>query len=193
MNLSFLPNLLCVLRMLLVYPLALFIGEGRYALVFPVFALAAFTDALDGFLAKQFDWTSELGKHLDPLADKLLLVTVFVCLSRNGDVPWDVTGLVLARDIVIVFGAITYRVLFGPVEGNPTIASKFNTLVQILFCLATVATAAYGWPASWLVTSLGALVIVSTGVSGLDYVLTYSRRAAAVSHERTAARGSADA
>jgi cardiolipin synthase len=189
MTLRHVPNALCILRMLLVVPIGLWILESRYPEVLAGFALAAFTDGLDGFLAKRFHWTSELGKHLDPLADKLLLVTVFVCLSRNGDVPWDVTGVVLTRDLVIVCGAIAYRMLFGPVHGNPTIASKFNTLVQILFCLVAVANAAYAWPPGWLVAALGGLVIVSTGVSGLDYVLTYARRAAVVSHERSAARG----
>lgn len=185
MNLSFLPNLLCVLRMLLVYPLALFIGEGRYALVFPVFALAAFTDALDGFLAKQFDWTSELGKHLDPLADKLLLVTMFVAMSMAGLVPWWLTSCVLLRDLTIISGAIAYRVLCGPLQGEPTKASKLNTLTQICFVLAVAATAAYGWPATWVITALGAMVLVSTCISGIDYVLTYSRRAAQSARPRT--------
>ena len=189
MNLSFLPNALCILRILLVYPVAHWILQGRYQEVLALFAIAAFTDALDGSLAKRFGWTSELGKHLDPLADKLLLTTVFVCLSLNGDVPWALTALVLLRDLVIVFGAITYRALFGPVNGEPTIASKFNTFVQIVFCLATVCAAAYQWPAQWVLTALGALVLVSTGVSGIDYTLTYSRRAAAVSSTRAAARG----
>jgi cardiolipin synthase len=189
MKLRHLPNMLCMLRMLLVIPVGYWILESRYHEVLAGFAFAAFTDGLDGYLAKRFGWTSELGRHLDPLADKILLVTVFVCLSRNGAVPWAVTTLVLLRDLVIVFGAITYRVLFGPVHGNPTIASKFNTLVQILFCLGVVAAAAYGWPPGWAVAMLGGLVIVSTGVSGLDYVLTYSRRAALVSRERAAARG----
>ncbi|HEX9207494.1 MAG TPA: CDP-alcohol phosphatidyltransferase family protein [Steroidobacteraceae bacterium] len=189
MNLSFLPNLLCILRMLLVYPVAHWILQDRYPEVMALFAVAAFTDALDGSLAKRFGWTSELGKHLDPLADKLLITTVFVCLSINGDVPWALTALVLLRDLVIVFGAITYRVLFGPVNGNPTRASKFNTLAQIVFCLGTVSAAAYHWPAQWLVTALGALVFVSTAVSGIDYTLTYSRRAAGVSRARAVARG----
>lgn len=189
MNLSFLPNLLCILRILLVYPVAHWILQGRYPEVMALFAIAAFTDALDGALAKRFGWTSELGKHLDPLADKLLLTTVFVCLSLNGDVPWALTALVLLRDLVIVFGAITYRLLFGPVNGEPTIASKFNTLVQIVYCLVTVCVAAYQWPAQWVLTALGALVLVSTGVSGIDYTLTYSRRAAAASRTRVSARG----
>jgi cardiolipin synthase len=188
MSLSFLPNLLCIVRILLVYPVAHWILQGRYPEVMALFAIAAFTDALDGSLAKRFGWESELGKHLDPLADKLLLVTVFVCLSIVGRVPWLLTALVLLRDLVIVFGAITYRVLFGPVHGNPTGPSKFNTLVQILFCLAVVSVAAYQWPPAWTVIALGALVVVSTGVSGIDYVLIYSRRAAGIARARAPSR-----
>jgi cardiolipin synthase len=188
MSLSFLPNLLCIVRILLVYPVAHLILQGRYPEVMALFAFATFTDALDGALAKRFGWESELGKHLDPLADKLLLVTVFVCLSLNDRVPWLVTALVLLRDLVIVFGAITYRVLFGPVRGNPTAPSKVNTLTQIVFCLAVVTSAAYAWPADWLVTVLGALVVVTTGVSGIDYVLIYSRRAAGVARDRALSR-----
>ncbi|MGI9245872.1 MAG: CDP-alcohol phosphatidyltransferase family protein [Steroidobacteraceae bacterium] len=184
-----LPNLLCVLRILLVYPVAMLVLDARYPAVMGLFAVAAFTDGLDGFLAKHFGWTSELGKHLDPLADKVLLVTVFVCLSVAGEVPWLLTGLVLLRDLVIIFGAIIFRALFGPLHGNPTVASKFNTLAQIVFCLATVAAAGYGWPPHWTIVALGALVVVSTGVSGIDYTLTYSRRAAVVARERALSRG----
>jgi cardiolipin synthase len=189
MNLSFLPNLLCILRILLVYPVALWILQGRYAEVLGLVALAAFTDGLDGFLAKQFAWTSELGKFLDPLADKLLLITVFVCLSVVGHAPWWLTLLVLARDLVIAFGAATYRVLFGALNGRPTAPSKLNTFCQILFCLAVLANVAYGLPPGWAVTALGGLVVVSTFVSGLDYVLIYSRRAAAASRARRAPAG----
>jgi cardiolipin synthase len=190
MTLSFLPNLLCVVRILLIYPVAVWILEERYPEVMAAFAFAAFTDALDGALAKRFGWTTELGKHLDPLADKLLLVTVFMCLSIGGLVPWVVTALVLLRDLVIAFGALTYRLLFGPVHGNPTLVSKCNTLAQIVFCLAVVAAAGYQWPPQWVLTALGALVVVSTGVSGIDYVMIYSRRAAAVSRERSLSGGS---
>lgn len=180
MSLRFLPNLLCVFRMLLVYPVAHGLLQGRYPEVLALFALAAFTDGLDGLLATRFGWASELGKHLDPLADKLLLVTTFVCLSLAGLAPWWLTALVLLRDLVIVFGAMTYRALFGPLHGKPTIPSKLNTFCQIAFCLAVVSQAAYGWPAEAFIVAAGALVCVTTAVSGLDYVLTYSRRAAAV-------------
>jgi cardiolipin synthase (CMP-forming) len=103
-------------------------------------------------------------------------------------VPWLLTGLVLLRDLVITFGAITYKLLFGPVNGNPTIASKINTLAQIVYCLAVVAAAAYQWPPQWVVITLGALVLFSTCVSGIDYTLIYVRRAQAVVRERSSRR-----
>jgi cardiolipin synthase len=188
MSLRHLPNLLCVLRILLVYPVAHWILQERYADVMLLFAVAASTDGLDGFLAKRFGWTSKLGSFLDPLADKLLLLAVFICLSVNGNVPWLLTALVLLRDLVITFGAITYKLLFGPVNGNPTIASKINTLAQIVYCLAVVATAAYQWPPQWAVITLGAFVLFSTCVSGIDYTLIYVRRAQAVVRERSPRR-----
>lgn len=181
-GLRYLPNLLCIFRILLVIPVARWILQERYAEVMALFALAAFTDGLDGFLAKHFDWTSELGKHLDPLADKALLVTTFVCLSLVGHAPWWLTLVVLLRDLVIVFGAIAFRALIGPLNGEPTVPSKLNTFCQIVFCMAAVSNAAYGLPSAWGVTALGALVLVSTSVSGLAYVLTYSRRAVAAGH-----------
>ena len=187
MSLRFLPNLLCVLRILLIYPLARAILDEGYEVVLWLFAIAAFTDALDGYLAKRFDWTSELGKYLDPAADKLLLVTMFVSLSVAQLVPWWLTGIVLLRDLVIVAGAGVYRLLFGPVRGQPTLQSKLNTFCQIVFCLAVVSRAAFGWPTSALQIALGALVFTTTAVSGIDYVLIYSRRAAAVARGRTAA------
>jgi cardiolipin synthase len=189
MRLRYLPNLLCIFRILLVIPVAVWILQERYGEVMALFALAAFTDGLDGFLAKQFNWTSELGKHLDPLADKVLLVTAFICLSLVGHSPWWLTLLVLLRDLVIVFGAIAYRALIGPLNGQPTVPSKWNTFCQILFCMAAVSSAGYRLPPDWSVTALGALVLVSTFVSGLDYVLIYSRRAVAAGRARSSAGG----
>lgn len=186
MSLRFLPNLLCVLRILMIYPLAHWILTGRYPAVMALFAVAAFTDALDGYLAKRFGWTSELGKLLDPLADKLLLLTMFICLSIVGLAPWWLTALVLLRDLVIVFGALTFKLLFGPLRGAPTAASKINTFCQIVFCLAVVSAAAFAWPGPAAIIAAGALVVLTTAVSGIDYTLTYIRRAVAVSRARAA-------
>jgi cardiolipin synthase len=189
MSLRFLPNLLCVLRILLVYPVAHGILQGRYGEALALIGLAALTDAADGYLAKRFGWHTELGKVLDPLADKLLMVTVFICLTIAGLAPWWLAALVLLRDLVIFFGALTFKWLFGPLRGAPTVASKLNTLAQVVFCIAAVADAGFGLPGAAAVTALGALVTVTTAVSGIDYVLIYSRRAAAVARERAAVAG----
>jgi cardiolipin synthase len=184
MNLSFLPNLLCLFRIALVYPIAVWIMQGRYAEVLFLFGIAAATDGLDGYLAKRFNWMSDLGKFLDPVADKLLMVTLFMCLSIAGHIPWWLTFSVLFRDLFIAYGAVVFRWMFGPLHGHPIVPSKFNTLFQILLCLAVIARLGFGFPPAWAVTLLGALVFVSTWVSGLGYILAYSRRAVAVTRQR---------
>jgi cardiolipin synthase len=138
-------------------------------------------------LAKRFGWTSELGKLLDPLADKLLLVTVFITLTVIGFVPLWLAVVAVARDVIIGVGALTYKILFGPIKGNPTNASKLNTLCQIIYVLAVIESGANGRLSPLVVTVLGALVFVTTSISGIDYVLTYIRRAVDVSHARRAA------
>jgi len=180
------PNALCVFRMLLVVPVAWLLVRGEFWLTLWVFAVAAATDGLDGFLAKRFNWTSELGKILDPLADKLLLVSVFVTLAALGLVPLWLAVAAVLRDLTITFGAIVYNWLFGDPNGRPTAISKLNTLCQILYLLLVVAANALQRPFEPLTTVLGALVFVTTVVSGLDYVITYSRKAAAVSRARRA-------
>lgn len=171
--------------MLLAIPVALLLARAQYLLTFVVFGFAAFTDALDGALAKRFGWTSELGKMLDPLGDKLLLMTVFITLTVLGHVPPWLAVTAVGRDVLITSGAIVYRVWLGPILGSrPTTVSKINTLCQIIYLLAVMESAALGLLPVPLATSLGALVFMTTVISGLDYVLTYSRRAQTVYRER---------
>lgn len=187
MSLRQLPNLICVARILLVVPAAVALYRGDYHLTLLLFGVAAFSDALDGFLAKRFGWTTELGKVLDPLADKLLLVTVFIMLGVVGLTPVWLVALVVARDVVIGLGAGTYRVLFGALNGRPTAVSKLNTAVQLLYVLAAVAAAGDERVPDMLVLLLGAAVLVTTSVSGIDYVITYSRRARGAARAQRAA------
>jgi len=122
---------------------------------------------------------------LDPLADKLLLATVFVMLALLGSVPVWLTAAVIARDCIIVLGAVAYRIALGPVVARPSRVSKLNTLCQVIFILVVIGTPLFSWPPEWQ-TFLGALVFVTVAVSGLDYVLAYSRLAA--EHARTRRR-----
>jgi cardiolipin synthase (CMP-forming) len=180
------PNALCILRMLLVVPVAWLLVTDNYRLTLGMFAFAAATDGLDGFLAKRFGWTSELGKILDPLADKILLVGVFITLAAIGVVPMWLAATAVLRDVTITAGAITYKYLYsyGELQGRPTAVSKLNTLCQIIYLLLVVAARAGDFAPQIAITVLGALVFVTTVVSGLDYVITYSRRAIEVSRRR---------
>lgn len=171
------PNLICVMRMLLVGPVVWLLWNGEYVTTLVLFFVAGLSDGLDGYLAKRFDWRSRLGGILDPLADKLLLVSVFLTLTFMGMIPLWLTLLVVARDIVIVVGGTLYQSWIGPVEPKPTAISKLNTATQLLLVLIVVSRAGLGWPAQGWETALGAGVMVTTIVSGLDYVWIWGRRA----------------
>jgi cardiolipin synthase (CMP-forming) len=177
MSLRWLPNAICFARMALVAPVVHALLRGEYLLTLLLFGAAGVSDGIDGWLAKTFGWTSSLGEILDPIADKLLLVTAFLTLAWLGLAPWWLTGAVVLRDVVIVSGAIAYHLLAGGFEGRPTRASKLNTLLQLCYVLAVIAGAAWRGVPGELVTVIGAACFVTTVVSGLDYVIRYARLA----------------
>jgi cardiolipin synthase len=171
------PNLICVVRMMLVWPIVVALIDGHYALALLLILVAGASDGLDGFLAKRFDWQSRLGGLLDPLADKLLLVSVFVALSMTGLVPLWLTVVVIIRDLVIVSGGVVYQWLVEPVQPEPSVASKINTGIQLLYVLAVIGNRTAGLPPPDFLTIAGAAVFVTSTVSGLDYVVRWSGRA----------------
>jgi cardiolipin synthase len=183
-RLRHIPNALCVVRMLLVIPVTWLLLQREYVGTLWVFAFAAVTDGLDGFLAKRFGWCSELGKILDPLADKILLVSVFVTLSVIGLIPVWLAVVAVGRDVTITSGAIAYNALYGYPHGKPTVVSKLNTLCQISYVLLVVSAHALDAVPETVVLVLGALVFVVTVVSGLDYVIVYTRKAIEASRLR---------
>ena len=172
-----LPNLICLVRLGLIWPVATALYGGRYGLALCLFVLAAISDGLDGYLAKRFNWVSELGKILDPTADKLLLVTVFVESTWLGLVPWWVTAAAVARDVMIGLGALVFRLWFGPLHGRPTIISKINTAAQLLYLMAVMAAAAVAFPPHGVLRALALTVFATTALSGLNYVQAFTRRA----------------
>jgi cardiolipin synthase (CMP-forming) len=178
------PNLITLVRLLLIVPIAVALVHQRLDTTLILFAIAALSDALDGFLAKRFGWQSELGAILDPIADKLLLATVFISLTVLGMVPLWLMAAALARDVIIVSGAVAYRVFIGPLTAQPSMVSKLNTLCQAAFVLVVVARAAFAVPPLWTEAALGALVFVTTVISGIDYVMTYAWRAVAAAAAR---------
>jgi cardiolipin synthase len=156
-----------------------------------LFGIAAASDLADGFLAKRFGWQSELGAVLDPAADKLLLVTVFVTLAYLGLVPLWLMAAAVARDAIIVLGALLYRLCFGQLSVRPSVVSKFNTLCQAAFIMGVVGRAEFSIPPAPVVMWLGALVFVTVTVSGIDYVLIYGRRALGLRRPQAQTQGAA--
>jgi cardiolipin synthase len=182
--LQHIPNIITVVRVLLVVPTAWCLLSARYVEALGLLAVAGASDAVDGWLARKLDAVSRFGAAVDPLADKLLVGVLFVALLIKGVLPLWVVGIAIGRDLVILLGALAYRLLFKHIEFEPTPVSKLNTAAQIvvlllllfglcgfgaLSALARALTDPYGF---WLVALLAI-------VSGLDYVLTWGRRALA--------------
>jgi cardiolipin synthase len=172
-----LPNAICVLRIVLTWPTVSAIDRGDYGAALLLFAVAALSDGVDGYLAKRFNWVSELGRALDPLADKILLVAVFLSLTWQGLVPVWLATAAIARDVLISAGAITYRVWFGEINGRPTVISKINTALQIAVLVLVLLVAA-GMPAGHgAVLTLSIVTFMTTVASGADYLARFARRA----------------
>lgn len=178
------PNMITFMRLLLVPPVVWLILQHRFDWALWLFLFAGLSDGVDGFLAKQFGWTSRLGGLLDPVADKLLLVCCYVALGWVELVePWIVL-LVVARDIIIFSGALAYHFLYGRFEASPTLASKFNTVTQILLVLLLLWSSGVQPDISWeLIAGMKWLVVLTTIISGIDYVYTWGKKAWKQSHD----------
>ncbi|NNM60997.1 MAG: CDP-alcohol phosphatidyltransferase family protein [Steroidobacteraceae bacterium] len=161
----------------MIAPIAVALLHRNWPVAIAMFGIAALSDGADGFLAKRFGWQSNIGALLDPAADKLLVACVFVVLAVGGSVPLWLMAAALGRDLVIVCGALAYRLRFGPLKVRPSLVSKINTLCQMLFLLCVVVRREIDLPPAWVETSLGALTFATISTSGLDYVITYGCRA----------------
>lgn len=177
MSLNWLPNAISLLRIALVAPILMMILEGSFGWALALFWLAGFSDGVDGYLAKRFDWHTRLGALLDPVADKLLVAGTFMTLAYTQHIPVWLAAIVILRDVIIVTGATAYNFIVGPVQGEPTRISKLNTALQLLFLLFVLSRAGFGWPDEIAITILGASILVTVVISGIDYVWSWSRRA----------------
>ncbi|MBK6672089.1 MAG: CDP-alcohol phosphatidyltransferase family protein [Proteobacteria bacterium] len=172
-----LPNIICLVRIALIVPLLQAMVAGEQALILVLFSIVAVSDALDGYLAKRFQWTSDLGRVLDPLADKLLLVSVFITAAWLDIAPWWVATVAVTRDLVIGVGALVFRLWFGPLRGRPTIISKINTGMQILYLLALILASSIQIPPREVLDALAVVMVLTTVASGVDYVSRFLKRA----------------
>lgn len=173
-----LPNLITLAR-LLASPVAVYLSLNEsWAWAFWVFVTASLSDALDGYLAKRFNARTLVGGYLDPLADKALLVSVFVVLGYLHRLPTWLVILVVFRDVLIIGGALLVHTLTGKLKMRPLMISKLNTAAQFVLPAYVLAELGLGANEERIVTVLIYVVAATTVLSGAAYVVTWARRAA---------------
>lgn len=168
------PNVITVFRFFLVPVVVWLIINGDMKLAFIAFFAAGVSDALDGFLAKRFDWQTELGAYLDPIADKLLLVSIYVVLGLFSHLPVWLVIAVVTRDIFIVGAFLLSWVIGRPMEVRPLLISKINTTGQIVLAALVLADLGFslgaGVVTSVLVWVTGILTMLSAGAYMIDWL-----------------------
>jgi cardiolipin synthase len=170
MKFYYLPNAITLVRLGLVPVFIVVLKAQDYTVALLVFAVAGLSDGLDGFIAKRFNLVTRLGAILDPLADKVLLVSAYIMLTVLGHLPFWLVLTVGFRDLLIVGGYLVYTSLIGPVAMRPTYLSKFNTFLQITLVVAILVQQAMALPLTLLVQILIYGVFITTVSSGVHYV-----------------------
>ncbi len=179
-----LPNVISLGRLLAV-PVAVWLVLSDQLLVaFWVFVAAGISDAVDGFIAKRFDAETEFGRYLDPIADKVLLVSVYLALGNEGYLETWLVIMVVFRDALIVGGALLFQTLTQSLTMQPLMVSKVNTVTQIVLAAAVLGVNGYAIAGDGVVEGVVEVLVyavtVTTLLSGGAYVVTWSRRAAAM-------------
>ncbi len=167
------PNIITILRFLLVPAIIWALLSGEMAWAFALFLIAGISDGVDGFIARHFNQQSRLGAYLDPVADKLLLVCVFVVLGLMGELPLWLVVLAVSRDALIIVAVMLSTVMGHPVTVKPLFVSKANTAVQIILAAVALADLAFVLD---LATVRGVLVVVSgllTVASAAAYLVAW--------------------
>lgn len=172
------PNILTLLRIVLVPLIVWAIAQGEMGLALAAFVIAGVTDALDGWIAKTFDMKTELGAYLDPLADKALIVSIYVSLAIFGFLPAWVAILVVSRDIMIVSGVVLSYVIGNPLTIKPLLVSKANTAAQIILAALVLAAKGLGLALDPVImVAMGAVAILTLASAGA-YLIAFARHMA---------------
>ncbi len=171
------PNAITLVRILLVPLIIRLLLHGDFTAALWLFLAAGISDALDGFIAKRFNICTRLGALLDPLADKLLLVSSVIVLTRGGHLPLWLAVTIVARDVVIVVGAGAFYLRTGRLDMAPSMPSKLNTFVQICLVFLLLVQLSGLAPVSGLFPFLFGLAFIAALVSGGHYVAVWGRKA----------------
>lgn len=172
------PNIITLLRMVLVPVVIWLIVSSEFVAAFWLFLLAGATDAVDGFIAKQFNQATMLGAYLDPLADKLLLISIYVALGVTSDLPAWLVIAVVSRDVLIVVAFLVAWLVNMPIRVRPLRVSKANTAAQIVLAGVELARLGYGLEIGPFRDGLVIAVAGLTGLSFLAYFVEWARHLA---------------
>ncbi|TPL90440.1 CDP-alcohol phosphatidyltransferase family protein [Mesorhizobium sp. B2-3-12] len=169
------PNLITILRLVLVPAIVLAMLQARWDWAFAGFVIAGISDAVDGFIARRFNQQSTLGAYLDPMADKLLLVSVFVVMGFIGQLPLWLVVTMVSRDALIVCAVLLSTVMAHPVEMKPLFVSKANTAIQIVLAAVVLGELAFAVHLDPLRPALILLSGVLTVASAAAYLVAWLR------------------
>ncbi|MCG6121149.1 MAG: CDP-alcohol phosphatidyltransferase family protein [Microvirga sp.] len=169
------PNLITIFRLVLVPVVIVAILEESWLAAFLFFVLAGASDGADGYIARRFDMRSKLGAFIDPLADKALLVAIFVTLAIVGILPGWLAVVVVSRDVMIVMAVLASWLLNQPVEIAPLMISKVNTFVQIAFAALVLGSLAFTFDIGSLTAALAFVVTALTIVTAAAYLVVWLR------------------
>jgi cardiolipin synthase (CMP-forming) len=161
------PNLITIGRLIIVPLVIVMIMQERWPVAFILFVVAGISDGIDGFIARRFDMRSEFGAYIDPIADKALLVSIYLTLAVVGVLPSWLAIVVVSRDMMIVSAILLSWVMHRPVEIKPLLVSKLNTAAQIGFAALVLSTKAFQLDlagfAEFAMLIVAALTVASAG------------------------------
>jgi cardiolipin synthase (CMP-forming) len=173
------PNLITIARLIIVPIVIVMIMQGRWPAAFVLFVVAGVSDAVDGLIARRFNMRSEFGAHLDPIADKALLMSIFVTLAIAGVLPGWIAIVVVSRDLMILAAVLLSWVMLRPVEIKPLLVSKLNTAAQIGFAALILSTKAFGIDLHGFDDATTIVVAALTVTSAAAYLAGWLRHMAA--------------
>ncbi len=178
------PNIISILRAILVLPIGILLYKEIWTTAFALIFIAGISDGIDGYLARKYQWQSRLGSILDPLADKLLIVIIFIIFAHKGIIPNWLTSLIIVRDIIILSGAVSYQWLTRDLVVSPLLSSKINTALQIVFVLGLMLHLTF-MPLPEIVLSYAQLTIAAIAIiSGYHYISCWSKYTINFSNKR---------
>jgi cardiolipin synthase len=170
MKLRHIPNIITLTRLILLLPFLYTLLNNHYQIAFYIFFFAGFSDGLDGYLARRYNWQSQLGGFLDPLSDKLFVSCSYITLGYLNQIPWWLVCIVLGRDVIIMIGVKLYEYLCGSFTFHSTMLSKTNTVLQGCVVFAAVFQMGFMPLPQLLYQGLILVTTITTMISGCHYI-----------------------